>query len=114
MKKILIAIFSILVLLSFTGCGNKEENVEEKQKYSVTINAMDKGTFIYKVNGEEKEEVGLITLELEEGTKLGIKILSKDGYKFVRWMNHMDEYSTDKEIEVTVSSNMNLIAEYDK
>jgi len=114
MKKILIAIFSILVLLSFTGCDNKEEKVEEKQKYSVTINTLGKGTFVYSVNNEDMIEASLITLDIEEGSVLSVKMLPTGEYKFVRWLNHEKEYSTNTDIEVTIKSDMNLIAELDK
>ena len=114
MKKVLIVVFSILILLSLTGCSDKEENVKEKQKYFVTINTIDKGSFIYSVNDGEKTEASLITLEIEEGSKLSIKTFPNDGFKFVRWLNNDKAYSSNKDLVVTVKSNMNLMGEFDK
>ena len=122
MKKILIVFFSVLILFSITGCGNKNNDESSSNinsnLYNISLNVQGMGQVAFAKEGESlvfdsDYPVQSIQTEEEKFVHLTIGAKANEGYHFVKWIKNGEDFSTDEQIDIEITENIDLIAVFE-
>ncbi len=123
MKKKLIVVSLLMVLvLVLAGCGSSEPEEDASEEaaagYTVFINTEGMGQVAYSTDGETPafddeypQQSAQVMVEPSGEIVLGAK--ADEEWKFIKWTMNDEDYSTDEQITVTVTADMNLVAYFD-
>ena len=96
----------------------KYYEMADTAKFSVRINTEGNGEFAYAEEGEElvfDEEYPSQTaqLNLAEAATYTMKAKANDGFKFVKWTKNGEDFSTDEQITVEFTEDVEYIAVFE-
>ena len=120
---VLVLFVSLFVLV---GCRNNkqdnksEEAIDSKGDIYLLLETEGLGQVSYYIddvrkidfNDERPNQQVYIKLDKAENVKINCK--ADAGYKFVKWTKDNKDYSTDSELEITVSGTTELTAVFDE
>ena len=109
MKKVLYCLFACALFL----LGVVNVYGDDRVLLTVTIQGDGQITSGYEAEElyfSEKHPIQKITEKTPVGTKILVSAKANKGFVFVKWILDGEDYSTDKQVTIAVTKNMNLIA----
>lgn len=120
MKKTVKTLLAAVMMLSLGACssdaGNTETDTTDAETVLVKVNTYGPGRIEVSEDGTEPEFGELpfqsYVANVEAGSELIIITKGEEGWKFVKWTNNGEDYSTEEKLHFTAEEDADLVAVY--